>query len=99
MLATIFTTAVLTVVISRSVLGRPVTLSDAWTEARPRLLPLLGLTFLLALMAAVLMTAGILPGFLIGDTAGVGLAFIGLLAGQAACSSGSWSASASPPRR
>lgn len=39
MLATIFTTAVLTVVISRSVLGRPVTLSDAWTEARPRLLP------------------------------------------------------------
>ncbi|WP_326661605.1 glycerophosphoryl diester phosphodiesterase membrane domain-containing protein [Streptomyces sp. NBC_00385] len=80
MLATIFTTAVLTVVISRSVLGRPVTLSDAWTEARPRLLPLLGLTLLLALMAAVIMTAGILPGFLIGDTAGVGLAFIGLLA-------------------
>lgn len=57
MLATIFTTAVLTVVISRSVLGRPVTLADAWAEARPRLLPLLGLTFLLALMAAVLMTA------------------------------------------
>ncbi|TXS36168.1 glycerophosphoryl diester phosphodiesterase membrane domain-containing protein [Streptomyces sp. OR43] len=83
MLATIFTTAVLTVVISRSVLGRPVTLSDAWTEARPRLLPLLGLTFLLALMAAVIMTAGILPGFLIGDTAGVGLAFIGLLAAGA----------------
>jgi hypothetical protein len=80
MLATIFTTAVLTVVISRSVLGRPVTLSDAWAEARPRLLPLLGLTFLLALMAAAIMTAGILPGFLIGDTAGVGLAFIGLLA-------------------
>ncbi|MFJ6432743.1 glycerophosphoryl diester phosphodiesterase membrane domain-containing protein [Streptomyces sp. NPDC091416] len=80
MLATIFTTAVLTVVISRSVLGRSVTLSDAWAEARPRLLPLLGLTLLLALMAAVIMTAGILPGFLIGDTAGVGLAFLGLLA-------------------
>ncbi|WP_329025811.1 glycerophosphoryl diester phosphodiesterase membrane domain-containing protein [Streptomyces sp. NBC_01423] len=80
MLATIFTTAVLTVVISRSVLGRPVTLSDAWAEARPRLLPLLGLTLLLAVMAAAIMTAGILPGFLIGDTAGVGLAFLGLLA-------------------
>ncbi|MCX5140643.1 glycerophosphoryl diester phosphodiesterase membrane domain-containing protein [Streptomyces sp. NBC_00338] len=80
MLATIFTTAVLTVVISRSVLGRPVTLSDAWAEARPRLLPLLGLTLLLAVMAGVIMTAGILPGFLIGDTAGVGLAFLGLLA-------------------
>nr|WSW68926.1 hypothetical protein OG461_23530 [Streptomyces sp. NBC_00995] len=80
MLATIFTTAVLTVVISRSVLGRSVTLSDAWAEARPRLLPLLGLTLLLALVAAALMTAGMLPGILIGDTAGVGLAFIGLLA-------------------
>ncbi|WP_406096391.1 glycerophosphoryl diester phosphodiesterase membrane domain-containing protein [Streptomyces sp. NBC_01013] len=80
MLATIFTTAVLTMVISRSVLGRPVTLSDAWTEARPRLLPLLGLTVVLTAMAAAIMTAGILPGFLIGDTAGVGLAFIGLLA-------------------
>ncbi|MEU5819503.1 glycerophosphoryl diester phosphodiesterase membrane domain-containing protein [Streptomyces sp. NPDC047803] len=80
MLATIFTTAVLTVVISRSVLGRPVTLSDAWAEARPRLLPLLGLTLLLAVTAAAIMTAGILPGFLIGDTAGVGLAFLGLLA-------------------
>ncbi|MEU8509583.1 glycerophosphoryl diester phosphodiesterase membrane domain-containing protein [Streptomyces brevispora] len=80
MLATIFTTAVLTVVISRSVLGRPVTLSDAWTEARPRLLPLLGLTLLLAVMAAAIMTAGLLPGLLLGDTAGVGLAFLGLLA-------------------
>ncbi|WP_406450737.1 glycerophosphoryl diester phosphodiesterase membrane domain-containing protein [Streptomyces sp. NBC_00876] len=80
MLATIFTTAVLTVVISRSVLGRSVTLSDAWAEARPRLFPLLGLTLLLAVMAGAIMTAGLLPGFLIGDTAGVGLAFIGLLA-------------------
>ncbi|MFF1925845.1 glycerophosphoryl diester phosphodiesterase membrane domain-containing protein [Streptomyces sp. NPDC058221] len=80
MLATIFTTAVLTVVISRSVLGRPVTLSDAWAEARPRMLPLLGLTLLLALIAAAIMTAGLLPGFLLGDTAGVGLAFLGLLA-------------------
>lgn len=80
MLATLFTTAVLTVVISRSVLGRPVTLSDAWAEARPRLLPLLGLTLLLAVMAAAIMTVGLLPGFLLGDTAGVGLAFLGLLA-------------------
>lgn len=80
MLATLFTTAVLTVVISRSVLGRPVTLSDAWAEARPRMLPLLGLTLLLAVMAAAIMTAGLLPGFLLGDTAGVGLAFLGLLA-------------------
>ncbi|MGC4946599.1 glycerophosphoryl diester phosphodiesterase membrane domain-containing protein [Streptomyces sp. DT224] len=83
MLATIFTTSVLTVVISRSVLGRPVTLSEAWAEARPRLLPLLGLTLLLAVMGGAIMTAGILPGFLIGDAAGVGLAFLGLLAATA----------------
>ncbi|MFG2597648.1 glycerophosphoryl diester phosphodiesterase membrane domain-containing protein [Streptomyces sp. NPDC048462] len=80
MLATIFTTAVLTVVISRSVLGRAVTLSDAWAEARPRLLPLLGLTLLLAAMAAAIMAVGLLPGYLLGDTAGMGLAFLGLLA-------------------
>lgn len=80
MLATIFTTAVLTVVISRSVLGRPVTLSDAWAEARPRLLPLLGLTLLLAAMAVAIMAVGLLPGYLLGDTAGMGLAFLGLLA-------------------
>ncbi|NEC66887.1 glycerophosphoryl diester phosphodiesterase membrane domain-containing protein [Streptomyces sp. SID9727] len=83
MLATIFTTSVMTVVISRSVLGRQVTLSEAWAEARPRLLPLLGLTLLLAVMGGVIMTAGVLPGFLIGDTAGVGLAFLGLLAATA----------------
>ncbi|MFJ2702280.1 glycerophosphoryl diester phosphodiesterase membrane domain-containing protein [Streptomyces sp. NPDC087428] len=80
MLATIFTTGVLAVVISRSVLGRPVTLSDTWAEARPRLLPLLGLTLLLGVMAVGIMAVGLLPGFLLGDTAGVGLAFLGLLA-------------------
>ncbi|MGW7594959.1 hypothetical protein, partial [Streptomyces rubiginosohelvolus] len=78
--ATIFTTSVLTVVISRSVLGRQVSLSEAWAEARPRLLPLLGLTLLIAVMGGAIMTAGILPGFLLGDAAGVGLAFLGLLA-------------------
>ncbi|TRV81600.1 hypothetical protein FKN01_03920 [Streptomyces sp. 130] len=80
MLATIFTTSVMTVVISRSVLGRQVTLSEAWAEARPRLFPLLGLTLLLAVMGGAIMTAGFLPAFLIGDAAGAGLAFLGLLA-------------------
>lgn len=39
MIATLFTASIVTVVISRSVLGRPVTLSEAWAEARPRILP------------------------------------------------------------
>lgn len=79
-IGTLFTTAVLTVVISRSVLGRGVTLSDAWTEARPRLLQLLGLTLLLPVMGAVVVMLGILPGVLIGSGAGVALAVLGGLA-------------------
>ncbi|MFH8472717.1 hypothetical protein [Streptomyces sp. NPDC018000] len=80
MIALLITTSVLTVVISRSVLGRPVTLSDTWAEARPRLTQLLGLALLLALISAVIMTVGVLPGMLVGSAAGAGLVFIGLLA-------------------
>ncbi|MFF4246643.1 glycerophosphoryl diester phosphodiesterase membrane domain-containing protein [Streptomyces sp. NPDC001822] len=81
MIATLVTTSVLTVVISRSVLGRGVTLSEAWAEARPRLLPLLGLTLLLSLMSAAIMAVGLFPGLLLGDGAGgIALAFVGLAA-------------------
>ncbi|MFJ8887398.1 glycerophosphoryl diester phosphodiesterase membrane domain-containing protein [Streptomyces sp. NPDC102402] len=81
MIATLFTTSVLTVVISRSVLGRTVTLSDAWSEARPRLLPLLGLTLLLSLMSAAIMAVGLLPGLALGDGAGgLLLTFLGFIA-------------------
>lgn len=79
MIATLFTTSVLTVVVSRSVLGRSVSLADAWSEARPRLLQLLGLTLLLTLMSAAILTVGLLPGMLLGGTAGVALAFLGLV--------------------
>ncbi|WP_405890570.1 hypothetical protein OG427_23425 [Streptomyces sp. NBC_00133] len=81
LIATLFTTALLTVVISRSVLGRPVTLSDAWQEARPRLPQLLGLTVLLPAMSAAIMTVAILPGLLLGTAAGIALSVIlGLVA-------------------
>ncbi|MFJ2441132.1 MULTISPECIES: hypothetical protein [unclassified Streptomyces] len=80
MIGTLFTTAILTMVISRSVLGRPVTLAEAWAEARPRLLPLLGLTVLVPLISAAAMAVGILPGLLIGSAAGVALTFLGTLA-------------------
>ncbi|MGW0556894.1 DUF7544 domain-containing protein [Streptomyces sp. NPDC002926] len=82
LIGTLFTTALLTMVISRSVLGRPVTLSEAWHEARPRLPQLLGLTLLLPLMSATIMTVGILPGLLLGNGAGIALALLG---GLAAC--------------
>ncbi|WP_329399406.1 DUF7544 domain-containing protein [Streptomyces melanogenes] len=80
LIGTLFVTAVLTVVISRSVLGRPVTLREAWAEARPRLLPLLGLLVLLPLMAGAVVGIGILPGALIGSDGGAALAGLGGLA-------------------
>ncbi|MET9519246.1 glycerophosphoryl diester phosphodiesterase membrane domain-containing protein [Streptomyces sp. NPDC002994] len=81
LIGTLFTTALLTMVISRSVLGRPVTLADAWREAKPQLPQLLGLALLLPLLAAAIMTVGILPGLLLGGAAGIALA---LLLGTAA---------------
>lgn len=81
LIGTLFTTALLTMVISRSILGRPVTLSDAWREAKPQLARLLGLTLLLPAIAFAIMTAGILPGMLIGGPAGIALS---LLCGLAA---------------
>lgn len=80
MIATLFTASIVTVVISRSVLGRPTTLSDAWAEARPRVLPLLGLTVLVALIMVAIMTVGIGPGLLLGSEAGAALAFLGFVA-------------------
>ncbi|MEU4260280.1 glycerophosphoryl diester phosphodiesterase membrane domain-containing protein [Streptomyces sp. NPDC025273] len=79
MIATLFTTSVLTVVISRSVLGRSVTLSEAWAEARPRIVPLLGLTLLLSLMSVAIMAVGLLPGLLLGGGPGLALLFPGLI--------------------
>ncbi|MFF5895604.1 glycerophosphoryl diester phosphodiesterase membrane domain-containing protein [Streptomyces argenteolus] len=81
MIGTLITTSVLTVVISRSVIGRGVTLREAWSEARPRLLPLLGLTLLLSLMSAGIMAAGLVPGLLLGSGAGgLALTFLGFAA-------------------
>ncbi|WP_175407262.1 hypothetical protein [Streptomyces sp. TRM64462] len=80
LVATFVTTALLTCVVSRSVLGRPVTFPEVWRDARPRFVPLLGLTLLLPLIAVAVMVVGILPGLLIGSTAGGVLAFLGGLA-------------------
>ncbi|MEU8528649.1 MULTISPECIES: DUF7544 domain-containing protein [Streptomyces] len=78
--ATLVSSALLTVVISRSVLGRGVTVADAWREARPRLLPLFGLTLLLPLLTALVLTVGVLPGLLVGDAGGAALAAFGGIA-------------------
>jgi hypothetical protein len=80
LICTLFTTAILTIVISRSVLGRSVTLPEAWKEARPRLPKLLGFTLLLALMSIGILAVGLSPGLLVGSIAGVALALLGGLA-------------------
>ncbi|MCX5200844.1 glycerophosphoryl diester phosphodiesterase membrane domain-containing protein [Streptomyces sp. NBC_00237] len=80
MIGTLFTTALLTIVVSRSVLGRAVSLGDAWREAKPRLPHLLGLTLLLTLGALAIMTVGMLPGWLLGSAGGAALAALGALA-------------------
>ncbi|MGW2019044.1 DUF7544 domain-containing protein [Streptomyces sp. NPDC001927] len=80
-MATLVSAALLTVVISRAVLGRPVSLGDAWREARPRLLQLCGLTLLLPLMSAGIMFVALLPGLLVGSVAGGALVAVGALGG------------------
>ncbi|GAA2254632.1 hypothetical protein GCM10010145_23340 [Streptomyces ruber] len=85
LLGTIVATALLTSVTSRAVLGKPVTTAEAWHEARPRLLRLLGLTLLLPLIAGVIVFVGVLPGILVaaGGQAAAG-AVLALLGGLGA---------------
>jgi hypothetical protein len=83
MIGTVIATALLTTVISRAVLGRSVTIGEAWRDARPQAVKLFGLIFLLMLIAIGIGAAGFLPGFLLAVAgsveAGAPLAFLGLL--------------------
>jgi hypothetical protein len=83
MIGTVIATALLTTVISRAVLGKSVTIGEAWRDARPQAVKLFGLIFLLMLIAVGIGVAGVLPGVLLTVSgpaeAGVPLAFLGLL--------------------
>ncbi|MGV9878457.1 hypothetical protein [Streptomyces sp. NPDC003006] len=84
LLGTIVATALLTMVTSRAVLGKPVTTSEAWRDSRPQLARLFGLTLLIPLIGAAVVAVGILPGVLIAvagsSDAGASLAVLGGLA-------------------
>ncbi|GGY06213.1 hypothetical protein [Streptomyces minutiscleroticus] len=84
LLGTIVATALLTTVTSRAVLGRQVTLGEAWRDARPQLLRLLGLTLLLPVIGLGIVFVGTVPGLLVvaagGGGGGVALAVLGGLA-------------------
>ncbi|MFJ5710335.1 glycerophosphoryl diester phosphodiesterase membrane domain-containing protein [Streptomyces sp. NPDC093105] len=75
--ASVFVSALLTIVVSRAILGRPVTLSEAWREASPRLPQLLLLSLALPLGAGALAFVAMLPGLLLGGAGGATLAFLG----------------------
>ncbi|PJE94005.1 hypothetical protein CUT44_27145 [Streptomyces carminius] len=84
LIGTVLATAMLTVVVSRAVLGRPVSLGEAWRDSRPQLLRLLGLTLLVGLVVTGAIVLGTLPGVLLafsGSTAGGTV--LGLLGGFA----------------
>lgn len=83
LIGTITATALLTTVTSRAVLGKSVTIGEAWRDARPRVPKLFGLIFLLVLIALGVGLAGAVPGILVSiagsSDAGAALAVLGTL--------------------
>lgn len=82
LVAQVILTGILTAVMGRAVLGRPVVLGEVWREVRPRLRTLLGLTLSIALLA--LLALGLVVGLavLVGWATATGLGiFVGLLLG------------------
>jgi hypothetical protein len=58
------TTGLMATVMGRAALGREVTFGIAWAELRPRLLPLIGVTFAYALVTTIGLLLCIVPGVL-----------------------------------
>ncbi|WP_129842299.1 glycerophosphoryl diester phosphodiesterase membrane domain-containing protein [Streptomyces sp. RFCAC02] len=66
-LGSLIATAMLTIVVSRAVLGRSVTVGEAWRDSRPRLLRLLGLSLLVPLIGAAAVLVPVTVGALSGS--------------------------------
>ena len=83
LIGTIVATALLTTVTSRAVLGKSVTIGEAWNDARPQVARLFGLIFLLLLIAFGIVAVGVLPGILVAAAgageAGAALTVLGSL--------------------
>jgi hypothetical protein len=75
--ATVLLTGVVTVVMSQAVLGRDMTVGQAWLRLRPQAWRLIGLSLLITLMAIGVTVAAILMVVVLGVfTAGIGLVFL-----------------------
>ncbi|WP_328913774.1 MULTISPECIES: glycerophosphoryl diester phosphodiesterase membrane domain-containing protein [unclassified Streptomyces] len=85
MVGLLVATAMLTMVTSRAVLGHKVTAGEAWRDARPRVLQLIGLTLLLLVIYCGVLGLAVLPGVLISlagaEDGGAMLASLGLVGG------------------
>ncbi|MET7637605.1 glycerophosphoryl diester phosphodiesterase membrane domain-containing protein [Streptomyces sp. NPDC005438] len=76
----VIVTAMLTIVVSRGVLGRPVSAKETWRDSRPWLLRMTGLSLLLLLITVGAVVVGFLPGLMVlAMGAGTGAALLVLL--------------------
>lgn len=78
LLSTAVLTGILTAVVGKAVLGQPLDLAGAWAQVRPALLKLIGVAFLLALLAGGLAAVGVLLGVLLIALGGAPAALIGV---------------------
>ncbi|MGG2462652.1 DUF7544 domain-containing protein [Streptomyces sp. RGM 3693] len=81
LLATIIATGMLTMIISRAVLGRSVTAGEAWSDARGQLPRLLGLLGLLPLIITAIFAAAVAPGLIITSSGSLDLGLLLVLLG------------------
>ncbi|MDQ1626063.1 MAG: hypothetical protein QOJ49_1561 [Actinomycetota bacterium] len=79
LIATLILTGVLTVVVSRAVLGQAITTAEAWRLGRPRLPALFGVTGLVFLLAVGLAVVCLAPGIAVALAGGPGVAVALLL--------------------
>jgi hypothetical protein len=84
LLSTAVLSGMLTTVVGQAVLGRPMTISDAWRATRPLLWRLLGATLVIVAITVGILVVGALPGIVIlvagARDVGIGVAGIGGLA-------------------
>ncbi|MCD9165988.1 hypothetical protein [Streptomyces albireticuli] len=94
LLGSIVATALLTVIVSRAVLGRTTTVGEAWRNARPRLARMCGLMVMLPLLIAAVFAVGTGPGLLLANSGSPDLESSGValtaLGGLAAAVAGTW---------
>ena len=84
--ATVLLTGILTVVVSRAVLGERVPLDAAWAAARPRLASVIGVTVLVFVIPVGCLVVAAIPGLVVlalgSEGAGIALLVLGLLVGS-----------------